>query len=506
MEKLIQLAQIVEECTSGDIILTANDDKDTKISLLYDLIINGKIVNDDDVFVYLYEGQKKVESLKKLKLRLKRRLYNLLLLLDSESARFTERMKAIHEINRRWTLFSMVFYRTNTILSLDIAESTINKSIKFEATEHTVFFSKHLAKQYGYVVPNKVKYKKYLAIYEKYTTLLQKELIVEGYYIKISTRHVANKEEITEVFKNDVKVCCDHYLEISKSFESFSLDWHGRQLVSFYYTIMDDNDRLIETCENALKVFANKAYYSLLAKQTFSKDLIKAYFNQKRFSDVRKIVNENISISTPFNNIWLMNKNLLFFSYSFEKNFNDLHKTLHPVLSTKVQVKYPEKYQSWLIKEAYVNILIAFGKVDKEVLKAYPPRNFKLSKFLNEVPKYSSDKKGQNTSILIAQMLLLLIDKKYDKILDRLDALNQYCHRYLKNDDTLRANCFIKMLLKLPDADYHPLRVARYVTKFQKKLKNKPRTFSNQFFQSEIIDYEILWEFVIEFLEKQRRR
>ena len=55
MEKLIQLAQIVKECTYGDIILTANDDKTAKITLLYDMIINGKITTDDDAFIYLYE-------------------------------------------------------------------------------------------------------------------------------------------------------------------------------------------------------------------------------------------------------------------------------------------------------------------------------------------------------------------------------------------------------------------------------------------------------------------
>lgn len=505
MEELIQLAFAAQELTNNNTFIVDKSGNLSKTALLYTLILDKTIKNDNDAYKHLYENQKKEKSLKKLKHRLKLQLYNSLFLIDSQDPKFTDRLKAIHEINRRWSLFNLLFFRTKKFLLIEIAESTIKKSIKFETTEHTVFFSKYLMAQYGFINPNTTKYRKYTAIFDHYSTLLYHELRIERFYCDISTRHVTQKEEINEAFVKDVKQSCDEFLTISKTHDSFVLSNYGRQLLSFYYTITDDIDNLIKTCKDALDIFENKPYTALLTKHVFSLDLTKAYIKLKQYDEIKPIVNHSLSFLSPYKLPWLSQKNLLFLTYSFEHNFNALYILLHPILISKDAAKFTTNYQSWLIKESYVHILIALDKIDEETLKSHPPRNFRLSRFLNEVPAYSTDKRGQNISILIAQMLFLLIYKKYDQILDRLDTLYQYCHRYLRKDSTLRANCFIHMLLKLPDGNYNPIRVQRYAAKYHKKLKANPRTFSNQFFESEIIDYETLWGFVIELLEKQRK-
>lgn len=53
-------------------------------------------------------------------------------------------------------------------------------------------------------------------------------------------------------------------------------------------------------------------------------------------------------------------------------------------------------------------------------------RPFSLTRFLNDVSKFSKDKGELNISILIVQFLFLLVDRKYSKLIDRLDAIKQY--------------------------------------------------------------------------------
>ena len=87
-----------------------------------------------------------------------------------------------------------------------------------------------------------------------------------------------------------------------------------------------------------------------------------------------------------------------------------------------------------------------------------------------------------------------------------MDALNQYSYRYLRNDDTLRSNCFVKMILKIPDATYHPERLKRHTKKLYKTLVNTPTDIREQSSNIEIIPYESLWELVLELLQDHKRK
>ncbi len=66
------------------------------------------------------------------------------------------------------------------------------------------------------------------------------------------------------------------------------------------------------------------------------------------------------------------------------------------------------------------------------------------------------------STIKLLQILFLLTDHKYGQIIDRIDALNQYTYRYLRKDETFRSNCFIKMLVLMTKADFHPIRTNTY--------------------------------------------
>ena len=80
----------------------------------------------------------------------------------------------------------------------------------------------------------------------------------------------------------------------------------------------------------------------------------------------------------------------------------------------------------------------------------------------------------------------------------------QYSYRYLKNDDTFRSNCFIKMLLKMIAADFHPVRTRTYTADLQKKLEKSSPVTDEKSSQVEIIPYDYLWEVVMELLEKYK--
>ena len=108
-----------------------------------------------------------------------------------------------------------------------------------------------------------------------------------------------------------------------------------------------------------------------------------------------------------------------------------------------------------------------------------------------------------NINLLIIQILEYTRRKQYDKIIDRIDALKQYMHRYLRDDATYRSNCFIRMLLCLPRGHFNQVGVRRVAQPYLDKLLAKPILETNQDYEVEMVPFEDLWEFVVSLLPEK---
>ncbi len=111
-----------------------------------------------------------------------------------------------------------------------------------------------------------------------------------------------------------------------------------------------------------------------------------------------------------------------------------------------------------------------------------------------------------NISILIAQFIILLADKKYGKLIDRTEALDKYSYRHLKNDQNLRSNCFIRMLLSLVKADFNPIRASRYAEKYVKRLSSTEMNLNEYSAEIEIIPYEGSWKIILDITKPLQRK
>jgi hypothetical protein len=156
--------------------------------------------------------------------------------------------------------------------------------------------------------------------------------------------------------------------------------------------------------------------------------------------------------------------------------------------------------ESWRIYEAYTQFLVKTGDVTADG----DTKKYKAARFLNEVPKFSKDKRGANVPILFARILHAIADGKQDHLVDSTEALAKYTSRYLRDDNQLRSNCFINMLMQVPEGNMHPEAVARKAQKFVDRLKETSVQIADQPFELEIIPYEKLWEIVLSLLQKQR--
>jgi hypothetical protein len=185
---------------------------------------------------------------------------------------------------------------------------------------------------------------------------------------------------------------------------------------------------------------------------------------------------------------------LFFHSQQYPKAFKIFLEAFHHSGFKNLPPAYQER---WKLYQAFIHYFIAAGIIKPGLKDEKELGKFKLTRFLNDVPEFSKDKRGANISILILQILFLVQMKRYDEVTERLKALQSYSHRYLRKDDTYRSNCFIHMLLQLPNSYFNKKAAVRKAKKYVDKLAEMPLPKAKQSGEIEPVPYEHLWEFVL---------
>jgi hypothetical protein len=152
----------------------------------------------------------------------------------------------------------------------------------------------------------------------------------------------------------------------------------------------------------------------------------------------------------------------------------------------------PERKEKWRLFEAYLNFALPDDLAD---------RNFKVNKFINEVPIYNRDKKGYNVSILIAQFILLLSRKDYDHLLSKRDSFKSYFSRHIRREYNYRSYYFFKMLMVAFRYDFNREKTDQIAQKFLVKLKSRNNRYHGDLESLEVIPYEQLWNEVVQLLK-----
>jgi len=163
----------------------------------------------------------------------------------------------------------------------------------------------------------------------------------------------------------------------------------------------------------------------------------------------------------------------------------------------------PRHAEYWFILEASINLLVVSGEITPK--ESWPKlRKFKTNKFINSVPSFSREKQGVNIQILVIQAMYFIIMRDYDAMIDRTDALNIYCKRYLKNDKNRRNDAFFKLLLIVIKSNFNQRQAIERGKYTFGKLKET--TDWSKLNNTELIPYEDLWYILLSHLKENKRK
>lgn len=502
MEELKALVRVISKNKLKQIeLIGKNNEEDNNINTLYNGIASEKFNSESDAEKFFYGNNKNSRAYyTRLKRQLKDRLISNLFLIDNNQPNFTQIQRAYDSCFRNLAAVKILLGKHARKAAIPIAENTLRKAKKFEFSEIALELAKVLRLHYGAILGDRKNFRKYNKLVKKYSAIHLAEIKAEEYFAELMT-NFANSSSTKLEFLTLAKRYYSELREILKKYHSYRLSLHAYAVFVMRYEIENDYSNVLRVCNEALRFFKTKKHLaSNTAIFTFSLRILSSNIILRKYEEAGVAAIKCAKLAPEGSNNWFLTLNfhmiLCFHSKNFQKAFSIYQKVVNNPYFNHQNRNISE---NWRIHEAFIHYFISIGKI--KVARKEKVKKFRLSKFLNEVPTFSKDKRGANVTILILQVLFLLQQGQYDKIIDRMEPLKTYNHRYLRKDDTFRSNCFIKMLLQLPKNSFHKAAVLRKADKYWEKLKSVPINVANQSSEIEIVPYETLWQYILESLD-----
>lgn len=503
MENLKELSYIINKYQLRHIEIPggSGDKKDTKSTQLFDAIITGSVDSDEDAAKYLGYSSNQMGNYRRLKGKVKRQMLNAILFLNWESPDFSERDKVAIECYKEWASARILFQRKAIKLGISLSKSTLKKAIKYEFHDIVVEIYTQFRYFFGIYQKDMKSFHKYNELYHKYDQLRQAEALAQEQYILLMSMVHDNKVSEKEVSK--------------QAWESFNIleDGLSKYNSTIYFTFTKfihlihymsvyNYEESLKICTEAVNHLENTTIgYS--TKISFLMNKLSCHVQLKHYDEGRKTANQAIELAEKGTYNYFRLKEVVFMLEMHTSHYQEAYELLKEVISHKRYDKMRSAVlETWAVYKGYIFLLAELGAIQ------LPPddklfKSFRIQKFLNEVPSFSKQKRGRNIPVLILHMLLLIHKGRWDDALDRIEALEKYTGRYLKNNDTFRSSVFIKMILQIPIAGFHQKAAKRKANKYLKKLEESPLHFANQAHEVEIIPYEELWELTLSLLSNQ---
>ncbi len=507
MKNLVEISKVVTKKRISKIEIfdkSLLNKKESKFNEFYEGLVTDKFSTDEEAAQFLYNTSPLDDKYRQLKSRFTKRLLNTLFFLDSNDPSFSDYHRANYTCNKNWAQIRILLNSGARNTAIKLATKTLGVAQNYKFSEIILNCSRILM-SHASLTGNEREYEEFAAITTQALKHVEEEIRAEEMYQRLTIKFAvsaSNNEELrhtADKYLHDVNKLC-------MQSDSYQLHFLRYQIWILATQIKGEFHKTISVCEEAeawLNSTPNFNQKIKLANLALIK--ISTYLQLRDYDNGRKNAEKCLELVPEGSNNWFVFLEYYFLLAMHTENYINAAGIYIKVLNhPRFAYTNEERKEKWKIFEAYINYIFETEGLNKELLSSDPAkRKFRLLKFLNEVPNFTKDKKGYNVSILVIQILYMLEKGEYTGIINRAEALNVYCSRYLRRDDAYRSSCFLKMLLTMVKEDFGHERTKQMAQKYLRKMQEGDPEGNNMVNEWEIIPYEILWEKVLNRLKNK---
>lgn len=502
MKILIELTELIKSKGIKDLNILNQDDKSDKRQLsnkFLNGLVNGKYRTDQDAILDLYGSNKSHTKYRMLKSRIKDKLYNYTLLLEKNDTNLSQYHRSYYKCLKNLQICRLLLIKSLKNSAVQLARRTLLIAIRYRFMNVILETSTLLRNQTQYEGTfKKLKHYQKLAKWahdEEKTNKMSSEMLAT---VRI---HFAKSNYLDMVVSKKAIQYASEIKLLLKKYTSHELHINFYRLLVLASQVNRNYKETIKISKNALLYLESFPYLrnTILAGEFLLLQLV-SYLQLRNITKATFFANKcsNTFINRSVN--WIIYMENHFWLTIVSKDYQLASKLLNELLKSSI-FKYSaeNKVEKWKLLHTYDEFISQYLIIKKA--KNSQRKKFNTYKFANEVPIWSKDKYGFNLSILIIQVMFFLIEKEYNKIIDRMEALKIYRSRYLRNEVYYRSNTFIKMLQIMEKKDFNRMEVEEKAEPLYKILRPGKDKKKNTLSELEIIPYDHLWEMILDILK-----
>ncbi len=382
-----------------------------------------------------------------------------------------------------------------------IAHKILRRARTYNFTEIIVDVAQLLCMYYGSRDIDEDLVEKYFNLRKKYMIIRERETNAELTWTRVASRAVQGA-----VLQNSAVRIAEKYLHKNdlpkQKLESFKFYLFHYLIVIFTHELKKDYSSSEKIALKAYEHFCSLPYEHKAAKQIFIHKVIYAQLQLDNLLTSCKSIDLAIKLTRIGTPNWFITQELklrVSLRFGDYAKANEAYQTM--IKQRNFEHQAVNKRVRWVLIVSYLQFLRLVGHVPGEK----PTTQFinKHFKFLN---KPRNELKDLKVPYIIAQLLFSIYHRNYDAMESRIYALKDFCNTYLKKSTpNYRSSCFIKMLLLVPQNNFHPKVVERRVGHYLKKLEAEAFIINHSRIV-EIIPYEKLWTIILDYLERPKRQ
>lgn len=502
MNDLVDLIDFIQKTKfKSNTLLEALIKPNSQLGKIYYAIAQDEAHSDQQLLA-LFPELGDISKITTLKARLKNRLCDAVFLLDFREERHPDRQMAFVECAKKWSSAMILITKNIRSIGVKQLENLLRHTLDFEFTELSMNVIRTLELYYGTIEGDQRKYSELEVLLTELEAIWLVEREIERLYSDLVIYYVnARADKHLAAQKAE-----EYFARIEphmKKYDAFKIHFFGYLIQTVIHDSRNDYAGMELVCLKAIDFFKRKKYQSGMVLQTFYYNIITCCLYTSQFEKGQPYVQllEEMLEENSFN--WFKLQELYVTMAMHTENYPVAAETLAKVQANPyLQAQPSHILEFWKVIEAHIHYLILTNNLDWSMADDGLTTPFKVSRFLNEVPLLSKDKRGMNITVLIIQFLFYIAQRRTDDCESRVDALKKYSIRYLNGENTLRSRYFIKMLLQIPASSFDLNLIRQKTSDTFNLLLQIPWDSVNQHREIEIIPYETLWPIVLHSIDK----
>lgn len=504
MERIRELINLLDGYKLRNLeVLTnpSNTENPTRYRQAYESYKLGKWETEEELAEQL-ELELDGRPFRRFKLEFLRRLYLPVLFVNHEVETLNITQQTHMWCWKQLAIFKTLVHRgavkSATVLAHRLFEVADEYNFPLIGQETARFLKKH----YAFLEPNQEQYERYHQAAKKYELYFKAENKAQELY-QLLLMPVAKSKS----FQKNQAIEAQYFRAQLEPFYQAGCD---SQLFLGIYFAISCMEKMFENDWKASFELSNQAIDQIIKTKYFSNRVLSIFLDYKiicltrleRYLEAEEIVDQVTKFEAIGNKYWYKGNELYMYASLQASNFKKAWSIYQTAINLKEFELLPEvQKEVWQIYYAYLSLALILKKLSIPLEHSNEKNKFKISKFLNDVPIFSQDKQGLNISILIIQVVFLIIQRDYNKIEKRLEALRKYRVRHLFNNENYRSDCFIKILQVLVKADFRRDLFEKYSVQYYNALLEVPLSKALQRHEIELVSYEVIYSWILEKLE-----